>query len=170
MVWRSSCKERKWRKSERKCAGWRQIASPPQGMYAFFTNHNKRHKGKKIKEKKRLGSVFITFDPPLHGLGTHASVGAFLLTLSCHTYDWVMSHIWMSHVTHICRCIPTYIFLPSMCRQVSPVVVTFERIWILCSAFVRDQCGMPCVRQGHPRLGTPCLSSCCDEICDHYYE
>jgi len=25
----------------------------------------------------------------------------FLLYMSCHTYAWVMSHTWMSHVTHM---------------------------------------------------------------------
>jgi len=26
---------------------------------------------------------------------------------SCHTYDWVMSHIWTSHVTHMKACLCT---------------------------------------------------------------
>jgi len=27
---------------------------------------------------------------------------------ACHTYEWVMSHIWMSHVTHMNESCHTY--------------------------------------------------------------
>jgi len=32
---------------------------------------------------------------------------------SCHTYEWVMSHIWMSHVTHMYESRHTYVWVTS---------------------------------------------------------
>ena len=52
---------------------------------------------------------------------------------SCHTYEWVMSHIWMSHVTYTQKNLHTYIYVCS--SQISPKStrqrVLYIRNWAL---------------------------------------
>ena len=57
----------------------------PQGMYVLFTNHNKRHKGKKIKEKKRLGVFLSRVTPRFMDWGVmHLSVRSYLYFATQH--------------------------------------------------------------------------------------
>ena len=46
---------------------------------------------------------------------------------SCHTYEWVMSHIWMSHVTHMNESRHTYEWVMS-------------HIWVPCHRHIRGGC------------------------------
>jgi len=42
---------------------------------------------------------------------------SFVMNESCHTYEWVMSHIWMSHVTHMNESCHTYEWVMSHIRS-----------------------------------------------------
>jgi len=63
---------------------------------------------------------------------------------SCHTYEWVMSHIWMSHVTHMneschtCEYVMAHVWMSHVTRMTC--------LWLQCVA-VNDTPG--CCRQRH---------------------
>jgi len=50
----------------------------PGYVYVVYQPQQKTQR-KENQGKEKTWSIFITCDPPLHGLGSHASVGAFLL-------------------------------------------------------------------------------------------
>jgi len=75
---------------------------------------------------------------------------------SCHTYEWVMSHLWISHITHINESCHTYKWCMSLISRVSchlffldgrqPLVrrTTFVSVMAISSSFCVLQCVAVC--------------------------
>jgi len=62
---------------------------------------------------------------------------------SCHTHEWVMSHIWLSHVTH---------------TQISPIA-TMSHTWMSHVTHMRESCHIYTWVMSH--IGYTCMNEWC---------
>jgi len=62
---------------------------------------------------------------------------------SCHTYEWVMSHIWMSHVTHMNESCHTYKWVMShKCMIHVSFICHLYVLWYTSMSHIIDLCDM----------------------------